>query len=92
MAPMQLSQLRNIVSVYNRKHRIGEEDVVLKRLNDDIQNFNMHRTPLNCISLLEVFSNSFEDNPVNRTEKIERLLRIIFENEEVPNYKSLPDV
>ncbi|MBQ2882336.1 MAG: metallophosphoesterase [Alphaproteobacteria bacterium] len=92
MAPMQLSQLRNIVSVYNRKHRIGEEEVVLKRLNDDIQNFNMHRTPLNCISLLEVFSNSFEDNPVNRTEMIERLLRIIFENEEVPNYKSLPDV
>ena len=92
MAPMQLSQLRNMVSVYNRKHKIGEEEVVLKRLNDDIQNFNMHRTPLNCISLLEVFSNSFDENPVNRTAMIERLLRIIFENEIVPSYKSLPDV
>jgi len=92
MAPMQLSQLRNMVSVYNKKRRIGEEEIVLKRLNDDIQNFNMHRTPLNCISLLEVFSNSFDENPVNRTAMIERLLRIIFENEDVPNYKSLPDV
>lgn len=92
MAPMQLNQLRNMVSVYNRKRKIGEEEVVLKRLNDDIQNFNMHRTPLNCISLLEVFSNSFDENPVNRTAMIERLLRIIFENEEVPSYKSLPDV
>lgn len=92
MAPMQLCQLRNMVSVYNRKRNIGEEEVVLKRLNDDIQNFNMHRTPLNCISLLEVFSNSFDENPVNRTEMIERLLRIIFENEEVPSYKSLPDM
>lgn len=92
MAPMQLSQLRNMISVYNRKHKIGEEEVVLKRLNDDIQNFNMHRTPLNCISLLEVFSNSFDENPVNRTAMIERLLRIIFENEIVPSYKSLPDV
>ena len=92
MAPMQLSQLRNMVSVYNKERRIGEEDVILKRLNDDIQNFNMHRTPLNCISLLEVFSNSFDDNPVNRTAMIERLLRIIFENEEVPSFKSLPDV
>ena len=92
MAPMQLCQLRNMVAVYNKKHRIGEEEVVLKRLNDDIQNFNMHRTPLNCISLLEVFSNSFDENPVNRTAMIERLLRIIFENEEVPSYKSLPDV
>lgn len=92
MAPMQLSQLRNMVSAYNKKRRIGEEEVVLKRLNDDIQNFNMHRTPLNCISLLEVFSNSFDENPVNRTALIERLLRIIFENEDVPSYKSLPDV
>lgn len=92
MAPMQLNQLRNMVSAYNRKRKIGEEEVVLKRLNDDIQNFNMHRTPLNCISLLEVFSNSFDENPVNRTAMIERLLRIIFENEEVPSYKSLPDV
>lgn len=92
MAPMQLSQLRNMVTAYNKKRRIGEEEVVLKRLNDDIQNFNMHRTPLNCISLLEVFSNSFDENPVNRTAMIERLLRIIFENEEVPSYKSLPDI
>ena len=92
MAPMQTSQLRNMVSVYNKKRRIGEDDVILKRLNDDIQNFNMHRTPLNCISLLEVFSNSFDENPVNRTAMIERLLRIIFENEEVPSFKSLPDV
>ena len=92
MAPMQMRQLRNMVSVYNKKRSIGEEEIVLKRLNDDIQNFNMHRTPLNCISLLEVFSNSFDENPVNRTAMIERLLRIIFENEEVPSFKSLPDV
>lgn len=92
MAPMQTSQLRNFVEVYNRKRHIGDDDVVLKRLNDDIISFNMHRTPLNCISLLEVFSNSFDENPVNRTAMIERLLRIIFENEEVPNFKSLPDV
>lgn len=92
MAPMQLGQLRNMVAVYNKKRRIGEEEIVLKRLNDDIQNFNMHRTPLNCISLLEVFSSSFDENPVNRTAMIERLLRIIFENEEVTSYRSLPDV
>lgn len=92
MAPMQQSQLRSMVAAYNRKNRIGEEEVVLKRLNDDIQNFNMHRTPLNCISLLEVFNNSFDENPVNRTAMVERLLRLIFENEEVPSYKSLPDV
>lgn len=92
MAPMQMSQLRKMVDVYNQKRNIGEGDVVLKRLKDDIQNFNMHRTPLNCISLLEVFSSSFDENPVNRTAMIEKLLRIIFDNETVPSFKSLPDV
>lgn len=92
MAPLQTSQLRSMVEVYNKQKHIGQNDIVLKRLDDDIQNFNMHRTPLNCITLLEVFSNSFDNNPVNRTAVIERVLTIIFDNEEVPNYKSLPDV
>lgn len=92
MAPLQTSQIRSMVEIYNKHKHIGQNDIVLKRLDDDIQNFNMHRTPLNCITLLEVFSNSFDENPVNRTAVIEKVLRIIFDNEEVPSYKSLPDV
>lgn len=92
MAPLQTCQIRSIVEIYNKHKHIGQNDIVLKRLDDDIQDFNMHRTPLNCITLLEVFSNSFDENPVNRTAVIEKVLRIIFENEDVPNYKSLPDV
>lgn len=91
MAPLQTFQIRSIVEIYNRHKHIGQNDIILKRLDDDIQNFNMHRTPLNCITLLEVFSNSFDENPVNRTAVIEKVLRIFFENEDVPNYKSLPD-
>ena len=92
MAPLQTHQVRSMVGAYNRRLSIGDEESILQRLNADIIDFNMHRTPLNCISLLEVFSYSYDDNPVNRTELIKRLLDIIFENEEVPTYKSLPDV
>ena len=92
MAPLQTFQVRMMVEVYNQKMQIDENDKVLRRLNADITNFNMHRTPLSCISLLEVFNKSFDDNPVNRTAMIQRLLSIIFDNETVPNYKSLPDV
>lgn len=92
MAPLQTFQVRKMVEVYNQKMQIDENDKVLKRLNADITNFNMHRTPLSCISLLEVFNKSFDDNPVNRTAMIQRLLSIIFDNESVPTYKSLPDV
>lgn len=93
MAPIQTGQIRSLVELYNaQKHMEQDTDVVLKRLNDDIQDFNMHRTPLNCITLLEVFCYSFEDNPVNRTAVIDRILHIIFENEKIPTYKSQPDV
>lgn len=92
MAPLQTFQVRKMVEVYNQKMQIDENDKVLKRLNADINNFNMHRTPLSYISLLEVFNKSFDDNPVNRTAMIQRLLSIIFDNETVPTYKSLPDV
>lgn len=93
MAPMQTGQIRSLVELYNsQKHMEQDTDVILKRLNDDIQDFNIHRSPLNCITLLEVFSYSFDDNPVNRTAVIDRILHIIFENEKVPTYKSQPDV
>lgn len=93
MAPMQTGQIRSLVELYNsQKHMEQDTDIVLKRLNDDIQDFNMHRSPLNCITLLEVFSYSFDDNPVNRTAVIDRILHIIFENEKVPTYKFQPDV
>lgn len=92
MAPLQTYQVRTMVEAYNQMQIIAENDRVLGRLNADITNFNMHRTPLSCISLLEVFRKSFDDNPVNRTAMIQRLLSIIFDNEAVPTYKSLPDV
>lgn len=92
MAPLQAYQVRQMVEVYNEKMHIDDNDKVLKRLNADITNFNMHRTPLSIISLLEVFHKSFDDNPVNRTAVIQRLLAIIFDNETAPTYRSLPDV
>lgn len=92
MAPLQTYQVRKMVCTYNNRLHIGDEDSILQRLNSDIDNFNMHRSPLNYISLLEVFSRSFDENPVNRTELISKLLSIIFDNEIVPTYKSLPDV
>lgn len=93
MAPIQMGQMRSLVELYGSQKRLLQDtDIVLKRVNDDIIDFNMHRSPLNCITLLEVFCNSFEDNPVNRTSVLERILHIIFDNESVPTYKSPPDV
>ncbi len=94
MSPLKREGVRNIVQAFNSQNYIEEEDRVLKRVDDDIRDFNMHRTPLNCITLLEVFNNtSFKDNPVNRTEVLEKVLRIIFDNHKIPSYRSsVPDM
>lgn len=93
LTPIQTSQMRKIVDAYNTSGYIAEGDVLLKRLNSDIIDFNMHRTPFNCITLLEVFHDSFEENPINRTAVLDRVLNIVFDNTNLPTYReSIPDV
>lgn len=91
LAPLTRNQIRSIAKVFNHNKFIAEEEVLLKRLDDDIRTFNMHRSPMNCITLLYVFKNSFEENPVNRTEVLEKVLALIFDNDETPIYSKKPD-
>lgn len=92
MTPICRSGVHSLVKSFNDNKFIADNEIVLKRVDDDIKNFNMHRTPLNCITLLLVFNNSFEETPVNRTAVVEKILNIIFDNNETPTYKSDPDV
>ncbi|MEM5372956.1 metallophosphoesterase [Paraburkholderia azotifigens] len=85
-------QIRIIVSCYNSKRQVGEEDVVTARLIADLEMLNLHRTPLNCLTLLKVSEVDFDESPVNRSEMIKRVLFLIFNTDDVPTYKSRPDV
>lgn len=91
LAPITRIQMRSLVEKYNTGNRYMEDgDKVLKRLDDDLRTFNMHRSPYNCITLLEVFSaGQFEEFPVNRTKVLERALRKIFETTDFPNYNTI---
>jgi predicted phosphodiesterase len=91
LAPITRIQMRSLVEKYNAGNRYMEDgDKVLKRLDDDLRTFNMHRSPYNCITLLEVFSaGQFEEYPVNRTKVLERALRKIFEATDFPNYNTI---
>lgn len=95
LTPIMRSQMRQLVDCYNKRKFIGESDKVLKRLDDDLQNFNMHRSPLGCITLLEVqYDNQrFEEYPINRTLVLEKALRKIFDAAEMPTYhNALPNM
>jgi 3',5'-cyclic AMP phosphodiesterase CpdA len=85
-------QIRKIVASYNNKRHIGEEDVVTTRIIADLEVLNLHRTPLNCLTLLKVSEIDFDESPVNRSEMIKRVLFLLFNIDDVPTYKTRPDL
>ena len=88
LTPLKRAQERLMVDAYNKVKFIDDSDEVLNKLDEDIKNFNLHRSPHSCVTLLTVFKESFDKNPVNRTDVLENILHIIFDNTRLPNYKS----
>ena len=86
------AQVRKVISAYNDKKHIGEDNVVLNKVLKDMDALNLHRTPSNCLTLLKVSEKYFEESPVNRTKMIEMVLFALFDLGEIPTYKSKPDV
>jgi hypothetical protein len=72
--------MRNIVKDFNSSHQIADENRVLERLDVDLIDLNIHRTPINCIQLLIAFLNDFDDRPINRTKVFKYVLKVIFDN------------
>lgn len=72
--------LRIVVNSVDSNHEIGDEDLVVERLNQDIIALNMHRTPHNSIQFVKSYFRNFEKRPVNRTKVIEGVLRAVFDN------------
>lgn len=88
LTPIKRAQERLMVDAYNKVKFIDDSDEILNKLDEDIKNFNLHRSPYSCVTLLTVFKDSFDRNPVNRTDVLENILSIIFDNTRLPNYRS----
>jgi hypothetical protein len=86
------NQVRKVVAGYNDARNIGDENILLGKVLREIEALNIHRTPLNCITLLKVSESNFGDSPVNRTKMIEMILFALFNLYEIPTYKSKPDL
>jgi hypothetical protein len=81
-----------VVRNYNEEKHVGDEDTVTAKVVLDMEVLNIHRTPLNCMTLLKIAEVDFDDSPVNRTEMIKRVLFLLFNVDEIPTYKSRPDL
>lgn len=84
--------VRKVVSGYNSAKHIGDEDLVTTKVVTDLEVLNLHRTPLNCLTLLKASEVNFDESPVNRCEMIKRVLFLLFNVDDVPTYKIRPDL
>lgn len=86
------SLIREIVSEYNDQRQVGDDNVVIAKIVADLEMLNLHRTPLNCLTLLKVSEVDFDESPVNRSEMIKRVLFLLFNVDSLPTYKARPDL
>jgi hypothetical protein len=86
------NKIREVVSTYNRARNIGNEDIIVERVTKDLEILNIHRTALNCLTLLKASELHSNERLVNRTKLIEMVLFALFDLDQLPTYKIRPDV
>jgi hypothetical protein len=70
-----------------------DEDAVTNKTIADLTALNIHRTPLNCLLILKLIEQSFDESPVNRTEVIGKVLWALFYGfNQIPRYATKPDL
>lgn len=86
------SAIRQVVIDYNDKKFIGNENDVVNKIVSDLDVLNIPRTALNCLTILKISESGFDDSPVNRTEMLSRILSLLFNVDNMPGYKTRPDM
>ena len=84
--------VRTLVSNYNSEGAIEEDSKVLNKVVNDLEALNIPRTPQNCLTILKISEHNFDDSPVNRAEMIGRVLHLLFNIDDIPKYKTRPDL
>ncbi|WP_343329789.1 hypothetical protein [Polaribacter staleyi] len=89
------SEIRKIVNQYIINNSFNEDnDILLDKVTNDLEVLNIHRTAKNCLAILKASSKiGVEHSSVNRTKLLDTILSIIFEEYDIPTYKSKkPDI
>ena len=90
LLPLPKNGLRTMVEV-SGTHIECDSDIILEKIVNDIEALNIHRTPLNCLTLLKVAEKSFDKSPANRTKMLETLLIVLFNLNRRLDYGTMPD-
>lgn len=85
---LERNDVRDFVSKYNNLNHIANEDKLVTKVVRDLEAINVHRTPLNCFTLLKVLENNYDENLINRTKLIKAVLLILFTDYDSFTYSS----
>jgi hypothetical protein len=72
------SSMRKLVSGYNSSKQIGSVDIVLSGLAGHLEAINIHRTPLNCYTLLRVLDSNYNEKLLNKSKLLHAILFVLF--------------
>jgi hypothetical protein len=82
------SSMRQLVSGCYATKNIGTEDAVLSGLAEHLESINIHRTPLNCYTLLRVLDSSYNEKLLNKSKLLKAILFVLFTDSESFSYLS----
>jgi hypothetical protein len=80
------NSMRQLVAGYNVTKQIGAEDVILSGLAEHLETINVHRTPLNCYTLLRVLDSSYNEKLLNKTKLLKAILFVLFTDSDSFSY------
>ena len=72
------SSMRQLVANYNAVKDLGTEDVLLSGVAEHLESINIHRTPLNCYTLLRVLDSSYNEKLLNKSKLLKAILFVLF--------------
>ena len=73
------NKVRDLVAVCGGcSENIAKQDEIVSKMVKYFESINIHRTPLNCLTLLKVFERNANENLMNKTKMIKIVLDILF--------------
>lgn len=82
------NSMRELVSGYNEVKNVGKEDEVLSHMTKHMEAINIHRTAMNCLTLLRVLESNYTEKVLNRTKLMKAILFVLFTDNESFSYSS----
>lgn len=87
------NSMRQLVANYNTAKNIGTEDVLVSSVAEHLESMNIHRTPLNCYTLLRVLDGNYNEKLLNKSKLLKAILFVLFTDHNSFTYLSnKPDV